>query len=228
MTRQALFRDISLAAALAGVLMASSCAAPYNDGSFTADPVANHPIAVAPSMESLKLSLASPSSGLSPDDEARFSAFARAYLAAGNGSISISAPRGAGSSGAIRYFGERLAAMGVPEDRILAGTHEAADGDSRVELGYITYSAHTDPCGDWLKNAGDTASNLPMPNFGCASQHNLAAMVSDPRDLVEPEPLGPADAGRRSAVMGNYEKGQPTAAQKTPDQSTSISNIGRQ
>lgn len=226
MTRE-LFRDLSLAAALAGVLMASSCAAPVNDGSFTADPVANHPIAVAPSMESLKLSLASPSSGLSPDDEAHFSDFVRAYLAYGSGSISISAPRGAGSTDAIHYFGERLASMGVPEDRILAGTHETADGDTSVEFGYISYTAHTDPCGDWSKNAGDTSSNLPMPNLGCASQHNLAAMIADPRDLVEPQPQGPAEAARRSTVMGNYVKGQPTAAQKTSDQSTSISTIGR-
>lgn len=227
MTTRELFRDLSLAAALAGVLMASSCAAPVNDGSFTADPVANHPIAVAPSMESLKLSLASPASGLSPDDEARFSAFVRAYLAYGSGSISISAPRGVGSTDAIHYFGDRLASMGVPEDRILAGTHESAEGDTRVELGYISYSAHTDPCGDWSKNAGDTASNLPMPNFGCASQHNLAATIADPRDLVEPQPLGPADAMRRATVMGKYGKGETTAAQKTQDQSTSISGIGQ-
>lgn len=227
MTRHALFRDISLAAALAGALMASSCAAPYNDGSVTADPFANHPITVTPGMESLKLSVSTPVSGLSADDEARLGDFVRAYLADGNGSISISAPQGAGSSDTIRYFGERLAAMGVPRDRILAGTYEVQNGDARVELGYISYSARTDPCGDWSKNAGDTAANLPMPNLGCATQHNLAAMVSDPRDLVEPQPLGPADAMRRAAVMGKYEKGEPTAAQKTQDQSTSISGVGQ-
>lgn len=227
MTRSRLFRDLSLVAAFAGVLMASSCAAPYNDGSITADPVQNHPVAVEPTSSSLKLPLASPDAGLAPDDEARLSAFVNAYLANGVGSISISAPAGSGSSDAVHYFGERLAAMGVPRDRILAGTHDVADGDNRVELDYIAYVAHTDPCGDWSKNAADTASNLPMPNFGCANQHNLAAMVADPRDLVEPEPLGPPDAMRRSVVMGNYQKGQQTAAQKSQDQSAAVSDIGR-
>lgn len=232
MTRSEFFREVSLAAALAAalaaVLTASSCASPVNDGSITADPERNHPIAVAPSFTSLKLSFAAPSSSLMPDDEARFAGFVRTYLAYGNGSISISAPKGTESSGAIRYFGERLAAMGVPPARILVGTYDAPEGDGRVELGYITYSAHTDACGDWSKNAGDTASNLPMPNFGCATQHNLAAMVSDPRDLAEPRELGPADAMRRSTVIGNYEKGQTTAAQKTADQSGAVSAMGKQ
>lgn len=227
MTRSQFFRDVSLAIALAGVLMASSCAAPYNDGSITADPVQNHPIAVEPISSSLKLSLASPEAGLAPDDEARLSAFVNAYLANGVGSISISAPAGAGSSDAVHYLGERLAAMGVPRDRILAGTHDVTDGDNRVALDYIAYTAHTGPCGDWPKNAGDTASNLPMPNFGCASQHNLAAMIADPRDLAEPEPLEPGDAMRRATVMDKYVKGQPTAAQKSQDQSGAVSDIGR-
>ena len=80
------------------------------------------------------------------------------------------------------------------------------------------------PCGDWSRNAGDTASNLPMPNFGCASQHNLAAMVTDPRDLVSPRAMGPSDAARREIVMQAYQAGKPTAATKTADQSANTTN----
>jgi len=223
---QGFWRDVCLAAALAGTLTASSCASLTNgDATLTADPSANHPIAVTPSFVSLKLPVSNPPGALMPDDEMRLDNFVAAYLARGNGSMSIFAPAGADSSAVIRYLGERLAAMGVARDRILVGTRDAANVDGRVELRYITYVARTDACGDWSKNAGDTASNLPMPDFGCANQHNLAAMVADPRDLVAPRPMGAADAARRAVVMGNYEQGQPTAAQKTQDQSGAISSI---
>jgi pilus assembly protein CpaD len=65
-----------------------------------------------------------------------------------------------------------------------------------------------------------------MPDFGCSNQHNLAAMVSDPRDLITPRGMGPSDATRRETVIGTYEKAQSTAAQKSADQSATLSNVG--
>lgn len=224
MKRDDIFRALSLAAAFAAVLSAGSCASPVNNGLVTADPDHNHPIAVAPTYRSLKLSFATPAAGLIPQDETRFDGFVGSYLARGNGAISISVPKGPGASEAIRYFGERLAKMGVPRSSILVGTRTLVDGDPRVELGYIGYQATTDRCGDWSANLANTASNLPAPNFGCANQHNLAAMVADPRDLVAPRSMSPSDATRRSTVMDNYEKGTPTAATKTSDQSGAVSS----
>jgi pilus assembly protein CpaD len=57
-------------------------------------------------------------------------------------------------------------------------------------------------------------------------QHNIAAMVSDPRDLVAPRPMTAADSLRRATVTSNYEKGTPTAAQQTQQQSGAVSDIG--
>lgn len=214
-------------AALAAVLMAGSCAAPSNDGSVSADPVQNHPIDVRPSYKSLRLSFAGAGAGLMADDQARFNNFVTNYLDHGNGALSISAPRGPMGSEAIRYFGERLAALGVPRSRILVGTHDVANGDARVQLGYITYVASVGECGDWSKNAADTSSNLPMPNFGCANQHNLAAMIADPRDLILPRPMGPADAVRRATVIDKYQKGEVTGATKSQDQSGAVTDISK-
>lgn len=225
MTRSETIRAAALVAAFAAVLTASSCASPVNKATDSVDPEQNHPITVAPTFKDLKLSFATPAAGLTPEDDARFTQFVQRYLAFGNGSISISAPKRPDSSAAIRYFGERLAGMGVPRDHILVGTRDLVDGDARIELGFITYDARTAPCGDWSHNAADTSSNMTMPNFGCATQHNLAAMVADPRDLVAPRALGPADATRRAVVMQNYEKGAPTASQKTADQSSNVSGV---
>ena len=144
------------------------------------------PLRSSRAIEAIKLPFSAPAAGLLPDDTAKFSAFVADYLEHGDGAISITAPSGPSSGAAIGYFAERLASLGVPRGRIMVGSRDAQNGDTRVEIGYIGYSAHTDPCGDWSTSVADTASNLSTPNFGCAVQHNIAAMVADPRDLVAP------------------------------------------
>jgi len=215
-------------ASLAAILLAGSCAAPINDGSgLSPDGALNHPISVMPQNESIALPFSAPDAGLMPEDAARFSAFVAAYLERGSGAISVSAPSGSEASAAIAYFGERLASLGVPRDHILVGTHDGA-GDSRVQIGYVGVVAHTEPCGDWSKSLADTADNATAPNFGCAVQQNIAAMVTDPRDLVSPHPMTDADATRRQTVLDNYEKGKVTASDKTQDQSGKVSDLSTQ
>jgi pilus assembly protein CpaD len=214
------------ALSVAAVLLAGSCAAPTNDGTVFADGLRNHPITVAPHYETVRVAFSDASAGLSPEDGTKLADFVEDYMSRGDGAISVSAPKGPDSSAALSYFGEHLSHMGVPRSRILVGTRDAADGDTHVEIGYIVYGAKTDACGNWTEDAGDTAQNLPMPDFGCSNQHNLAAMVSDPRDLITPRGMGPSDATRRETVIGTYEKAQSTAAQKSADQSATLSNVG--
>jgi pilus assembly protein CpaD len=216
------------AVALMAVLLAGSCAAPVNDGTVVADGLANHPITVAPSYRSLELAFSTPSAGLAPADENQLEAFTNDYLARGDGAVSISAPEGPRASEELAFFGDRLVQLGVPRSRILVGTHDVGSTDGRVELGYVLYAANTAPCGDWSENAADTSANLPRPDFGCSVQHNIAAMVADPRDLVAPRGMGAGDATRRETVIGNYEKAQTTGSQKSSDQSGKVSDVGSQ
>jgi pilus assembly protein CpaD len=212
----------------AAVVLAGSCAAPTNqmgDPTVFADGAVNHPITVAPAYRSLKVAFADSADGLSAEDRAQLASFVSGYLAAGNGAISVAPPHGAGSSEAIQYIGEQLVAMGVPRSRILVGTRDVTGNDDRIELGYVSYVAHTDPCGNWSQDADDTGDNLPMPDFGCAVQHNIAAMVADPRDLVTPRALGAGSAARRTTLTKQYETGQTTSAQKTQEQSGAVSQV---
>ena len=55
----------------------------------------------------------------------------------------------------------------------------------------------------------------------------MAMMVADPRDLLEPRAMDGANAARRQAVIGNYEAGKVTSSDKSSDQKTSVSDIGR-
>jgi pilus assembly protein CpaD len=220
-------KDFFRVASLLAVLAAGSCAAPINtvdnNGGLMDDPDVNHPITVEPSFHKLKVSFSSSDAGLMPDDAQHFDAFVQDYMQHGNGAISISVPAGSESRGAIQYFGERLAAYGVPRDRILVGTSDSRDG--RVELGYIGYVAATSTCGDWSSDLGHTAANRTSPNLGCATQRNITAQIADPRDLVTPQPTGPGDAARRSTVYNNYKDGKPTGATLGPDQTAAVAEV---
>ncbi|HSM96407.1 MAG TPA: CpaD family pilus assembly lipoprotein [Rhizomicrobium sp.] len=218
--------DAMRAAAIAAVLLAGSCAAPMSNGIVqTDDPDMNHPIVVDTAPKTIRLAFSAADAGLMPEDAARFDAFVAQYQADGNGTINVTAPSGPAAQQTLSYFGERLAAAGIARSRIMVGTRN--DGDAHVELSYVGYSAHAANCGDWSSQDGaDMASNLPMPNLGCAVQHNIAAQLDNPRDIAEPRALGQSDAMRRATVMGAYEKGTPTAATKTADQSVAVSDVG--
>lgn len=206
-----LLRGLSLAA----VLMAGSCAAPTNGGNqITEDGAVNHPIEVEPSYQSMKLYYSPADTGISPADQARFDSFVADYQEHGNGSIAVSAPAGINSQAMIGFFAQRINDMGVSKDHILVASHDAPDGDMRVEINYVSYQAHTDKCGDWSENLAYTADNLTPKNFGCAVQQNIAAQVADPRDLLGPRTMQDASAVRRAVVMGNYEQGKVTQADK--------------
>jgi pilus assembly protein CpaD len=216
-------------AALGAILLAGSCAGPSNDGhAMFEDPAANHPITVSPSYQSLKVNFSAADAGLLPDDAARFTRFVENYRDHGNGAISISVPAGSDTRAAAAYFAGRIAEMGIARNRILVATHDVHDGDMRVELDYMSFKAGTAPCGDWSRNLGVTWRNQTDPNFGCAVQHNIAAMVANPRDLIAPRDMEGGDAVRRATVLDNYEQGKPTAAQKTADQSGAVSDVGKQ
>jgi len=219
-------RNALRAAAVTAVLLAGSCASPTNNGApIFADGLRNHPITVAPHYQSIRVAFSDSAAGLTPEDGAQLSGFVDDYLSRGDGAISISAPTGPGSSAALGYFGDDLVHMGIPRSRILVGTHDAAN-DPRVEIGYIVYAARTDACGNWTEDASETWANTPLPDFGCSVQHNVAAMVADPRDLAAPRGMDAGDATRRETVLGNYEKAQTTGSQKSTEQSATLSSVG--
>lgn len=217
---QNLFRGFCLAA----VLVAGSCTF-HKDGDNFDDPIANHPITVEPSYQSIKVSYSG--GALAPADAPKLEAFLNDYRQHGNGKIAISVPAGAAMQQTVVALANQINEMGISRDRILVATRDAGTGGSQVELNYISYQARTAACGDWSEDLAYTADNRTASNFGCATQHNMAMMVADPRDLLEPRPMDGADAARRQAVIGNYEAGKVTSAEKSSDQKTSVSDIGR-
>jgi pilus assembly protein CpaD len=75
-------------------------------------------------------------------------------------------------------------------------------------------------CGQWpddLAGGGRLQSwqNKQYHNFGCSFQHNIAAQVADPRDLVRPRVETPADVQRRSNAIRAI-RGEPASVGTDP------------
>jgi pilus assembly protein CpaD len=210
-------------AALAGLALAA-CAVTPNGAEDGLSVEQRFPITVEPHMEMVRLPFNAARGGLDQAGAADLERFARDYIDNGSGALAIDASRR--NPDAARAVADRLASLGVPRDRIMIGNPDNADSGDDVRLSYIRYQAHAEACGDWSTNLGYTSANKISPNFGCATQHNLAAMVADPRDLVSPKPLGPDDARRRLTVLEKYRKGETTVTTKAAEQSGSISQVG--
>ncbi|HKU55199.1 MAG TPA: CpaD family pilus assembly protein [Rhizomicrobium sp.] len=202
------------AAALGAILMAGSCSTTDPNAMISEDGARNHPIMVEPSYRDLKVQFVGGADGMSAEDAIKFDSFLADYRVHGNGSLGISVPNGPASRAAITYLGERAAATGISRDKILVSTRDAANDDGRVDVTYIAYTARTAACGDWSENESFTMDNATPKRFGCSVQHNIAAMVADPRDLLGPGAMGPVDTARRAAVIDHYRKGEVTQAAK--------------
>ena len=67
----------------------------------------------------------------------------------------------------------------------------------------------------------------PYWNLGCANQRNLAAMVDNPADLVQPRGETPAYTARRSVAIDKYRKGENPSGTYTGYDTGKISDLGK-
>ncbi len=99
-----------------------------------------------------------------------------------------------------------LKRYGVAPQRIRHVTRKGRKGG--VIITYKRKFAVTKECGDWSKPVTVTGDNRPYRNFGCAQQHNLAAMVANPEDFENPPALAPASAERQVNFRQKYDAGR--------------------
>lgn len=82
---------------------------------------------------------------------------------------------------------------------------------------FTKYVATVDPeCAKgWRKPVGNDYENLPLPHMGCSSASNLAQMIANPKDLVEPRSMGGGDGERAAISIMKYRKGASSSAGST-------------
>ena len=102
-----------------------------------------------------------------------------------------------------------------------------------IRINYPLIDATAGPCGTWPDDIGTSIKNRayllnkPYFNLGCAQQRNLAAMVANPSDLVQPRQETPVYNARRTIILDKYRKGEATAAANPDADKTKISNVGQ-
>lgn len=158
--------------------------------------------------------------------------FARHYEASGSGVLVIarpsSAPGDVKAAGVAARIDQEIRKAGIQGNRIAHRTYSPRGrGQAPVVVAFERHVASTRSCEPWNKDVADNYENDPLPNLGCATQHNIAAMVANPRDLETPRAMDRASAARRSDVLGKYERGQPTPTPRTDADSGRVSQVLR-
>ena len=176
-----------------------------------------HPIVMVAETATLDLSGSTADKGGEARAFMETTRFVRNFRYEGRGPLHISVPRGAGGNVARRVQNIRLVAYrnGVSPDRIR--TVVKAGNHGVVTLSYDRIAAVGPTCGDWSEDVTRNKQSLPYPNFGCATQRNLAAMAANPMDLMYPALETPRGSETRATDQKNFQqrigKDAPTPSQ---------------
>jgi pilus assembly protein CpaD len=196
-----------------------------------------HPITITEAERTLQVFIGANRSALTAVQRAEVLAFAQTWKSEATGGVVIDLPTATGnehaSADALREIQSILAATGVPLNSMLMRSYQAgARTLATVRITYPKITAQAGPCGVWPQDVGPSFNreyfeNQQYWNFGCANQRNLAAMVENPADLVQPRQETPAYTMRRTMVVDKYRQGQSTATQYPNNNAGKISDLGQ-
>jgi len=206
--------------------------------SILSDYRARHPISIVEKDRTLDVFVAGSRNGLTPDQRAEVLSYAQTWRNEGTGQFIINQPSGVrnphAAAIALSEIRSILSASGIPAQTVRVQHYRPANRDmlAVIRINYPHLAAQAGPCGSWPDNLGPDENpnhfeNVQYWNFGCATQRNLAAMVANPADLVQPRTEGPIYAGRRNSVLDKYRKGEPTAATNPNPDKGAISDLGK-
>jgi pilus assembly protein CpaD len=196
-----------------------------------------HPITMQESDRTIELFIGSNRGELTPTQRAQVLSFGLGWKREATGGIVVDRPVGSNneqaSADAMREVGSILAASGMPPQSILMRTYPAVSSVAPVRISYPKITAQAGPCGIWPQDVGpsmnrDYFENRPPWNFGCAAQRNLAAMVAEPADLVQPRAETAAYTMRRTTVIEKYRQGtNPSTTDSSGSSAAKITDIAK-
>ncbi|MDY6923207.1 MAG: CpaD family pilus assembly lipoprotein [Pseudomonadota bacterium] len=175
-------------------------------------PLSRYSLRVEPGLD--RIALAVHEDGLSSSQHAALDELAARYMTSGVGWLRIEGPSGADPAAARQTWAIRsaLQSAGLPAERIVVASYAAPDPRAPVLAGFETVRAAIPNCAAERGAMDGRFSNESSMGLGCAINANLAAQISDPRDIVGPRPTSPADSGRAAVVFDHYRRGEPTSA----------------
>lgn len=241
MTRIATIRGgpaLRLAAAACFALALAGCyRTPGAEDAYSADYRVRHPITLSDGERTVDIFLGRRRGGLNPAQRADVLAFAQAWRREATSGILVEVPEtGATARAAADSMHEVhsiFAASGVPRNAVLVrGYRGSPPALASIKLSYSRLTAHAGPCDRWPEDLGVSSgsrdwTNQPYWNLGCATQRNLAAMVANPADLVQPRGDAPPDATRRATALSNYRLGKNPSGTYDGYDKGKISDLGK-
>ncbi|MCL4712463.1 MAG: CpaD family pilus assembly lipoprotein [Pseudorhodoplanes sp.] len=224
-----------LAAALATML--TGCYVPKETASIPNDYRKRHPIALKEGERTVEVFVGNNRGGLTPVQRAEVMSFAQTWRRESTGGVIVDLPSGTpnerAAAEALREIRSILTVSGIPPKAVSVRPYATgADKLASIRLNYSKITAQVGPCGLWPEDLGPSNTpayqdNRPYWNFGCATQRNLAAMVENPADLVQPRGEIPAYTPRRTVVLDKYRKGESTPTTFNNDDKGKLSDIGK-
>jgi pilus assembly protein CpaD len=198
-----------------------------------------HPITIQEANRSIVVFVGQERGGLSAPQRADIMGLAQIWVSEGTGAIvaevPIDTPNARAAESSFREIRALLAAGGVPSRGVVLRRYHPDDPRAlgTIRLSYPRIAAVAGPCGLWPEDIGPSVldsgyhENKPYYNFGCANQRNLAAMVDNPSDIVQPRPETPAYTARRTASFGKYRKGDSSATVYPESEKAKLSDTGK-
>jgi pilus assembly protein CpaD len=236
-------RALRMAAVLVGVAVVLGACKHTDDelvtASFPDDYRLRHPIAIQEADRSIVVFVGQARGGLSASQRADVIGLAQLWLGEGTGAISADVPvdtrNARAAAETFREIQALLAAAGVPPRGIVMRSYRPEDPRQlpAIRLNYPKISAVAGPCGLWPDDLGPSIKNktwfqnTQYYNFGCAYQRNMAAMIDNPADLVQPRPETPPYTARRSVSFEKYRKGTTTATVYPESDRAKLSDTGK-
>lgn len=207
-------RVLLLAVAAAAVL--GGCASTGSPDAQPLTPLSRYALQVEPGLD--RIALAVHDDGLSSNQQSAINDLAGRYMATGVGRVRIEGPSGEDPAAARQTWAVRsaLEAAGLPAERIVVVSYAAPDPRAPVLAGFETVRAVIPNCAAEPRAMEGRFSNNSSVGLGCAINANLAAQISDPRDIVGHRPTSPPDSGRAAVVFDSYRKGEVTSAPQEP------------
>ena len=173
------------------------------------NPEARHPIGFTPKSEHLEVEVPPGAEGLSPNQQVDVYRFLRRYKREAAGRLVLTTPTGVRDQAALakslQEIQRQVAEAGIDYRILHGGRHDAGPGSTpTIKLAYQRPVAVPPPCDDWTRDVGRNEERIPYPNWGCATQRNLALTVDNARDLGQPQGEDPRSSERRSVSWSAY------------------------
>ena len=234
-------RGVTALYALAVVGLATSLAGCYRPRMtqevYPNDYRERHPITLKERERTVEVFVGRNRGGLTPSQRADVLSFAQVWRREATSGIIVDVPRGGptdrAAADSVREVNSILAASGVPRNAIYVHSYEPPESAlASIKISYSKLVAEAGPCGLWPHDLGtgfdhNYNENRSYWNLGCANQHNLAAMVDNPADLVQPRGETPAYAAHRSVAIDKYRKGENPSGKYDGYDAGKISDIGK-